>query len=91
LPHDYDIPVQSIAAYAYMLEHNFSSYPKTLVYKKYAKFANCISGFFCFDSIEERYSEEGIKCINDKIKETTFKHFGVDWSMQSEEIKEKSR
>ena len=91
LPNDYDIPVQSIAAYVYMLEHNFTLYPRTVVYNKYSKFHNSIQGFYKFDSNDEKNSKDGKKYINDKRKQTTFEHFGVDWSMQSEEVKEKSR
>ena len=46
------------------------------------------------NTTRERYGVDNVMELQeyiDKINETTYKHFGVKWSMQSEEVKQKMR
>jgi len=92
IPNDNDFEQPPLSGYIYMFNHHLQDYPRTLITNKYAKYSKQLQQFCVFDNIEQmNKSKIGIEYNKKRRIQSTLEHFGKEWPMQVEEVKEKRK
>ena len=90
IPTDFDITLP-LSAYVYMIENNFTDYPRTLITGKYAKFDIGNNKFYIIDNITQIHNPIFIQHRSSTAKNTCLERYGVENPLQNKKIKEKQK